>query len=104
MRPMTRRYLLVKVVCDRKLTNEQFHEALNNSARRYFGELGLSRIDPRIINFDAESSTAIVSCERTATSEFESAMALITGYAETPMSLLVLRVSGTVKGAARRKK
>jgi RNase P/RNase MRP subunit POP5 len=101
---MARRYMFVKVVCDRKLTNEQFHDALNNSTRRYFGEVGFSRIDPRIIKFDSDSSTAILSCERTATSEFESALALITECAETPMSLLVLRVSGTVKGAARHRK
>ena len=101
---MARRYLLVMVVCDRKLTNEEFHEALDDSAKRYFGELGLSRIDPRVLKFDVDSSTAIVSCERNAAHEFEAAMALVTGDAEAPMSILVLRVSGTVKGAAKRKK
>jgi RNase P/RNase MRP subunit POP5 len=101
---MARRYVLVKVVCDRKLTNEQLNEVLNSSTKRYFGELGLSRIDPRIIRFDVDSSTAIISCERTATPEFGAAMALITTYAEASMSLLALRVSGTVKGAARRGK
>jgi len=101
---MAKRYILVKVVCDRKLTNEQLNEALNNSAKRYFGELGLSRIDLRIIRFDAESSMAIISCERNATPEVGAAMSLITTYAEVPMSLLALRVSGTVKGAARREK
>jgi len=101
---MTRRYILVKVVYDRKITNEQLDEALNSSAKRYFGEVGLSRIDPRIIRFDADSSTAIISCERNATPEFGAAIALITTYAEAPMSILPLRVSGTVKGAARREK
>jgi RNase P/RNase MRP subunit POP5 len=104
MSPMPRRYILVKVVCDRKLTNEQFHEVLNNSTRCYFGEIGLSRIDLKIIRYDAASSTAIVSCEREAKSELESAMAMITRYAETPTSLLVLRVSGTVKGVTGRRK
>ena len=101
---MARRYVLVKVVSDRKLTNEQLNEALNNSAKRYFGELGLSRIDPRVMRFDADSSTAIISCERNAAPEFGAAIALITTHAEAPMSLLALRVSGTVKGAARRGK
>jgi len=104
MKPMARRYLLVKVVSERGLTNEQLHEALDSSARHYFGEIGLSRIDPRIMRFDAESSTAIVSCERSATPELMSAMALITRHAEAPLSLLVLQVSGTVKGAGRRRK
>ena len=101
---MARRYVLVKIVCDRKLTDEQFREVLNNAARRYLGEFGVSRVDPRIVKFDAESSTVIVSCERSTTSELESALALVTGYAEGSMSLLVLRVSGTVKGAAKGRK
>jgi len=99
-----RRYIRVKIVCDHKLTNEQFHEILDNASRRYFGQLGVSRIDPRIVRFDAESLEAIVSCESSAAHEFESALSLITSYAEAPISLLVLRVSGTVKGAARGRK
>jgi RNase P/RNase MRP subunit POP5 len=98
MRHMTRRYMLVKLVCERKLTDQQFHDALDSSVRRYFGEFGFSRIDPRIIRFDADTSTGIISCERRAASELESAMALITGHAEIPITVLVLRVSGTIKG------
>lgn len=101
---MARRYILVKIVYDRKLTGEQFREVLDNAGTRYFGELGLSRIDPRVVKFDAESSTAIVSCERIATSELESALTMITAYAKASMTLLVLRVSGTVKGAAKGRK
>ena len=98
---MARRYLFVKIVCDRKLTNEQFHETMDKAAKRYFGELGISRIDPRIMKFDVDSSTAILSCERGAISEFESALTLITGSPEASISVLVLRVSGTIKGAAK---
>ncbi|HXX72599.1 MAG TPA: Rpp14/Pop5 family protein [Candidatus Acidoferrales bacterium] len=101
---MATRYLLVKIICDRKLTNEQFHEALTNAAIRYFGELGTSRINPRIMKFDEASSTAIISCDRDATAELQSALALVTDYAETPLSMLVLRVSGTVKGATKHRK
>ena len=101
---MARRYILVKFVSDRKITNEQLNEALNSSVKRYFGELGLSRIDLRVMRFDGDSSTAIISCERNATAELGTAMTLITRYAEAPLSFLALRVSGTVKGAARREK
>ncbi len=96
--------MLVKIVCDRKLTTDQFHETLIASVKRYFGEVGLTRIDPRIIRFDGNSLTAIVSCDRNGMPEFESSMTLIQSYAESPVSVLVLRVSGTVKGAARRGK
>jgi len=101
---VARRYILVKIVCDRKFTNEQFHDALYDAVTRFFGELGVTRIDPRIVKFDMESSTAIVSCERSATPEFESALTLITGDAEVSMTLLVLRVSGTIKGATKGRK
>jgi len=101
---MATRYLFVKLICDRMLTNEQFHDALKNSVIRYFGELGVSRIDPRIMKFDDVSSTAIISCNRDATAELLSALALVTDYAETPVCMLVLRVSGTVKGATKHRK
>jgi RNase P/RNase MRP subunit POP5 len=98
---MARRYMLVKVVCERKLTDQGFRDAMIDSVMRYFGELGFSHIDPKVVKFDANSSTAIVSCDRSATSEFESSMTLITGRAEMPMSFLVLRVSGTIKGVTK---
>ena len=98
---MTRRYVLFQVVCDFELTDQQFHEALDDSVRRYFGEVGFSRIDPKIVEFDTESSTGIVSCERGAASELESAMTLISKHSEKPLIVLVLRVSGTVKGVRR---
>jgi RNase P/RNase MRP subunit POP5 len=103
MKRMTRRYVLVKVVSEAKLTDQQFHEALNNSVRTNFGEFGFSRIDPKIIDFDTDSATGIVACERNATSELEAAIALITKYSEIPMTALVLRVSGTVKAIRKRK-
>ena len=99
---MTRRYLLVKLVCERKLTDQQFHDALDSSVRTYFGDLGFSRIDPKIIKFDADSSIGIVSCEKEAVSELGSAVALITKHAQIPITVLVLRVSGTLKGIRKR--
>jgi RNase P/RNase MRP subunit POP5 len=90
--------MLVKLVCERKLTDQQFHDALDYSVRRYFGELGFSRIDPKVVRFDEDSSTGIVSCERPSASELESALALITKHAQIPMTALVLRASGTIKG------
>ena len=94
---MTKRYLLVKAVSDHEVTDEQFREALDNSVRKYLGELGFARIDPRVIRFNPGTSTGIVSCERDGLPELESAMALVTGQAESQLSLLVLRVSGTIK-------
>ena len=95
---MTRRYLLVKVVCENKLTDQQFYEVLHSTLRKYFGELGLTRIDPKVMRFDSDSATGIVSCERGGTADLASAIALVTKISELPLTLTILRVSGTLKG------
>ena len=95
---MAKRYVLVKVDCKNKITDHQFYEALTLSIRKYFGELGLTRIDPKVMRFDSDSAMGIVSCNRSATGDLGSAIALITQASEMPLTLLILRVSGTLKG------
>ena len=101
---MARRYALVKLISEKKLTDQQFHETLDYTIKRYFGEVGFSRIDPRIMEFDSDSWTAIVSCERSAVPELAAALSLITKHAEVPFVILVLRVSGTIKNIRKRLK
>jgi RNase P/RNase MRP subunit POP5 len=100
---MPRRYLLVKTLYDRALTDQQFHDALNTSVHTHFGDIGFARIDPRIIKSDQTTSTSIVSCEKSAVRELESALALITDCEGTPVTVLVLAVSGTIKGLRKRR-
>ena len=100
---MSRRYLLVKVLCGQVLTDQQFHDALDASVRMHFGDIGFSRIDPRIIKSDQGTSTSIVSCERSAVRELEAALALITDCGGPSVAVLVLAVSGTIKGLRKRR-
>ncbi len=99
---MPRRYLLVKVLHGGALTDQQFHDAINTSVRTHFGDIGFSRTDPRIIKTYQSTSTIIVSCERSALRELESALALITDCGGTPVAVIVLAVSGTIKGLRKR--
>ncbi|MGA2627069.1 MAG: Rpp14/Pop5 family protein [Candidatus Bathyarchaeia archaeon] len=100
---MTRRYLLIKILYDNAPTDQQFHDALNTSVRTHFGDIGFSRIDPRIIKSDQSTSTSVVSCERNAVRELEAALALITECGGTCVAVLVLAVSGTIKGLRKRR-
>ena len=95
---MTRRYVLVKLVCESQVSNQQFDEALSASIQKHFGELGFSRINPKVVRYDVPSSTGIVSCDSTALADLESAITLITRNSENSMTALVLRVSGTIQG------
>jgi RNase P/RNase MRP subunit POP5 len=100
---MPRRYLLVKVLCGSAFTDQQFHDALDTSVCTHFGDIGFSRIDPRIIKSDQNTATSIISCERREVRELESALALITECGGTSVAVLVLGVSGTIKGLRKRK-
>lgn len=94
---MTRRYFLVKVVSDGPVSGEQFAGALTGAIRRYFGEVGLSRIEPKLIRFDLERSEAVVACKKEGAGELEGAMALISNVSGSSIALLTVRASGTIK-------
>ena len=99
---MPRRYLLVKILHGGALTDQQFHDAINTSVRTHFGDVGFSRIDPRVIKTYQSTSTSIISCERTALRDLECALALITDCGGTSVTFMVLAVSGTIKGLRKR--
>jgi RNase P/RNase MRP subunit POP5 len=100
---MTRRYFLVEVVSGRALSGEEFGRALAEVVQKYFGLFGLSRIDPRLIRFDAAQSLAIVGCTKEGAQDLQAAMALMSDVSDSPVAPITLRVSGTIKGLRSKK-
>lgn len=98
---MSKRYLLVRLISDTQLSREQFWDALCNSVRRYFGEIGLARVDPRVLRYDAAKGRAIVACMKDAVNDLQTALALISHIAELDVAPLVLGVSGTIRALER---
>ena len=101
---MTRRYFLVRVVSDLSSSGEEFGKVLSDSVQKHFGLMGLSRIDPRLIRFDSGRSQAIVGCAKEGAQDLQTAIALISDIAGTPIAPVTLRVSGTIKGLQRKKR
>jgi RNase P/RNase MRP subunit POP5 len=95
---MPRRYLLVRIMSERTVTEEQFSTALMSAVRRSFGEIGFARIDPKLVRYESDRLLAIVACKPGMVTELEAAVSLISSDGETPIATLVLQVSGTVKG------
>lgn len=95
---MSKRYFLVKVISSRGLSSEQFTSALVNSVRKYFGEFGLARINPRIVRFDANKSEGVVGCRREGAEDLQAAIGLIPDTPEMAITAITIRVSGTIKG------
>lgn len=100
---MVRRYVLVKVLSDNRMSADQFNEVLTQSVRKSFGEIGYVGVNPKLIRFDADRSEAIVACEREKVTELQTALALTTDSFGAKIALVTLRVSGTIKGLRRRK-
>ena len=61
-----RRYLLIRIYSENltAISGEQFIDALMSSVRKYFGEIGVSTIDPKLLRFDPHRSEAIVACQK----------------------------------------
>jgi RNase P/RNase MRP subunit POP5 len=100
---MTRRYFLMKLVSARTLSGEEFGKALADAVQRYFGLFGLSRIEPKLILFDAVRSRVIVGCTKEGAQDLQAAMALMTDASNATVALVTLRVSGTIKGLRKKK-
>jgi RNase P/RNase MRP subunit POP5 len=99
---LTRRYFLVKILSQQPVSEEQFGRALTDSVRRYFGEIGLCRVDPRLIRFDEKESRAVVACRKEGASEMEAAIGLISGLSGAATAPITMKMSGTIKGLGRK--
>lgn len=95
---MIRRYIQIKICSHVTVTEEQITQALTGSIVRTFGEVGLSRIAPRLIRFDSRKSTAVLAFAKDHTVEMQVALAFIRQIGESDALLLPLKTSGTIKG------
>ena len=97
---MSRRYVLVRIFSTAPVTEEQFAKATTASILTYFGEIGLSRISPKLIRFDSRRSSAVLAVAKDYIVEMQTALALIGQIGETDASILPLKMSGTIKGVS----
>jgi RNase P/RNase MRP subunit POP5 len=99
---MVRRYLLVKVLSETRISSELFNEVITQSVKKFFGEIGYVRVNPKLIRFDMARSEAIVACERDRVPELQTALALTRDPLGLSIAILTLRVSGTIKSLRQR--
>ena len=94
-----RRYLLIRIYSENltAISGEQFIDALLSSVRKYFGEIGVSAISPKLLRFDPHRFEAIVACQKSQEKELQAAVALIREIAGSSTAALTVRISGTIK-------
>lgn len=103
MKLARKRYILTRI-CGEKaatITGEQFAVTIIAAVRKYFGEIGLSIINPRLIQFDPQSRTAILACEKNHEEGLHAATALIKEIDAKPVAILTVNTSGTIKGLSK---
>ncbi len=92
-----KRYLAFEVISVRTVTRGELSKEIFDSTCSLFGDKGCSEINPGLLYY--EGKYGIIRCSRGKTEETRAALACITGIRGAKVSILVLGISGTIKGA-----
>ena len=92
-----RRYLLLKIDCEKPPSEKDFLNALRSSITRLFGEYGASQTEVILVEYNPEMKYAIIRCPHKSLPVVRASIATITKVAEEPIAVHVLLVSGTLK-------
>jgi ribonuclease P/MRP protein subunit POP5 len=92
-----KRYLAFEVMSERTLNRQELVREILNSMMSIFGDKGTSEINPSLMSFDGKYG--ILRCEREKRVETRAGLACINNIHGIRVSIFVLGISGTIKGA-----
>ncbi|MFZ3059056.1 MAG: Rpp14/Pop5 family protein [Candidatus Methanoperedens sp.] len=92
-----KRYLAFEVTSEKTINRQQLVNEILDSASSLFGDKGISEINPKLMSYDGRFG--IIRCAREKTQETRAALACINNVRRIRISILVLGISGTIKGA-----
>lgn len=92
-----KRYLAFEIASEQTITRQQLISEILNSVHSLFGDVGCCEINPMLLSFDGKYG--IVRCARERTRQARAALACINNVRGKRASILVLGISGTIKGA-----
>jgi len=92
-----RRYLAISLDGGDTRSEQEVSDALYQAVRELFGYVGVSGLQPRLIEYDEEKREGIVRCSRSHTREMRAALALITEISNSDAAVRVTGASGTIK-------
>lgn len=92
-----KRYIAFEVTSGQKIKRRDMENEIHDLTRSLFGDTGCSEMNLRLISYDGKYG--IIRCIRDRTEETRATLACITNIKEVRLSLQVLGISGTIKGA-----
>ncbi len=96
-----RRYLSFTVNSGGQAPQRDVHDAIQGSVQELYGVIGLSKIDPVLIEYDEASKAGIVRCSHDNLRKMRASLAYITRIGGAGASVTVKKVSGTIKSLRR---
>lgn len=92
-----KRYMAFEVTSEQAITRQQLINEIFNSVHSLFGDTGCSEVAPALMSF--EGRYGILRCAREKTRQVRAALACINNVKGIRVSIAVLGISGTIKGA-----
>jgi len=92
-----KRYLALKVESEEPLTEKDLIWVIWNSILQLFGEYGASQTNLYLVEFNPENGYAVLRCSHKAVDMVRASVTAITSVDEKSVTILVLRVSGTLR-------
>lgn len=91
------RYVSFKILSTTHLREIQIHELIRRSILELFGAYGLSKIEPKIMDYNEGRLTGIIRCNHLYLPMLRASLASITAMGEEPIAFFILKVSGTLR-------
>lgn len=92
-----KRYIAFEVTSERAINRNELYKEISGSTGSLFGDAGCSEIDFKLLSFDGRCG--IMRCAHGRTQETRAALACVNKINGMRVSILVLGISGTVRGA-----
>jgi ribonuclease P/MRP protein subunit POP5 len=92
-----KRYIAFEINSEKTMIRQELVRDISNSIISLFGDIGASQIRPALMSFDGRSG--ILRCAREKTVETRAGLACINNIRGIRVSIRVLGISGTIKGA-----
>ena len=97
-----KRYVVFEIMSEQKFNFPEIREEINKSLARFWGELGLSRASPILMEekFNREKQRFVIKVNHTYVDELKSGIILTKTIKNTPIIIKSVITSGTLKKAS----
>ncbi|MBS7287916.1 MAG: hypothetical protein KIH01_04025 [Candidatus Freyarchaeota archaeon] len=94
-----RRYVVFHVTSDGEFEYEEVSQSIWDMLLRLFGELGVSLMDLRLMEYDEQSGFGILRCTHKTVDAVHAGVSMISNIEGTPVLIDVKKITGSLRKA-----